>query len=220
MLKSLMPPVGTQVEVLLGGDKGTEHILAEVMSETDGGIVLADFDAADDFTLPGINTPMKVRFHLRDAGYEFDTIILQQKQSPFRMAYVAKPLQVLRRQLRAYLRVDCHIPVSIIRRDDKKRNVLGGTITNISGGGMLMEMKVAIPQEVMIELKFDLGEGGRTISNVSARIVNIREGSDGQKIYVLQFEGIDEEQRMAVIRYTFQLQRKAARSDSAAEKGA
>ncbi|MEK8023131.1 MAG: PilZ domain-containing protein [Candidatus Hydrogenedentota bacterium] len=214
-MKTLFPQVGSQVEVVLGGDKGTEHILAEVMDETEGGLILASFDAADDFTLPGINTPLKVRFHLRDAGYEFESIILQQKQSPHRMAFIAKPRQVIRRQLRAYLRVDCRIPVSIIRRDDKKRNVLGGTITNISGGGMLIEMKVAIPPEVLIELKFDLGESGQTISSISARIVNIREGQDGQKIYVLQYEGMDEEQRMAIIRFTFQLQRKAAKSEPA-----
>lgn len=206
-----MPAIGTSLELVLLDRKGAEeHVLAKIMDETPKGWIVASFEAGEGFKLPDVWSLFKARFHKRDAGYEFDTILLQKKDSPIKIAYIAKPRRLLRRQLRAYLRVDCKIPIEVIRRDDKKRNVLAGTVTNLSGGGMLCSLPSGVPPEVMLELKFDLG-AEETIANISAKILSIRPGDDGSKIHVLQFEGIDEEQRTAIIRHTFALQRKAQR---------
>lgn len=207
-----LPSLGSSVEmVMAGGADEPEHVLAKIMDETAGGYILASFEAAEGFELPDLNSSIRIRFNKRDAGYEFDTILLQKKDTPFRIAYIAKPRELLRRQLRAYLRVDCAISVEVIRRDDKKRTVIPGTITNLSGGGMLISLNATIPTEVMLELKFDLGPGV-TIANISARTISIRAGNDGAKIHVLQLEAIDEEQRTAIVRHTFELQRKAKRA--------
>lgn len=209
MLEAL-PSTGASVEIVLDGADESEHVLARVVDETPNGYILASFEADEEFALPDVNSHIRVRFHKRDAGYEFDTILLQKKDSPIQMAFIAKPRELLRRQLRAYLRVDCAVACDVIRRDDKKRNVIQGTIINLSGGGMLVALPTAIPSEVMLELKFDLGST-TTIEAVSAKILSIRPGDDGSKVHVLQLEGIDEEQRTSIIRYTFELQRKASR---------
>jgi len=207
-----LPSLGASIEMVVPSAlEESEHFLAKIMDETPGGYILASFEAGEGFALPELNTTIRIRFNKRDAGYEFDTILLQKKESPFRMAYIAKPKELLRRQLRAYLRVDCAIPVEVIRRDDKKRDIISGTITNLSGGGMLISIRAAVPPEVMLELKFDLG-GGVTIANVSARTISIRAGDGGAKIHVLQLEAIDEDQRTAIVRHTFELQRKAKRA--------
>jgi c-di-GMP-binding flagellar brake protein YcgR len=216
-MKIVTPEIGSSIELEQGDGDHATHWLARVEDETSGGLILSGFDGDDVPPLPPVSTPLRVRFHQRDAGYEFDSIVLNKRESPFRFAYVAKPVAISRRQLRAYLRVDCQLPVSLIRRDDQRRNVITGMVVNISGGGMLVSLMVTVPPEVIVEAKFDLEEGGRTISNVTARVLSIRAGEDGSRVHVMQFDGIDDEQRTAIIRHTFSLQQKAMKQKKAAK---
>lgn len=208
-MKVVSPEIGASVELEQGSGDAAVHWLAKVEEETPGGLILAGLDDEDVPPLPAVSVPLRVRFHLRDAGYEFDSVVLHKRESPFRLVYIAKPIALSRRQLRAYLRVDCQLPVTLIRRDDERRNVITGMIVNISGGGMLISLMVTIPPETEIEVKFDLDEGGRTISNVIARVLSIRAGDDGSRVHVVQFEAIDDEQRTAIIRQTYTIQQRA-----------
>lgn len=204
--KTVSPQMGASVEMIVRRGSVEEPMLATVVEETDKGLVLSSFERAEGVKLPEVNVPVKMRFHLRDSGYEFDSIILQKREAPVAIAYVAKPVAVTRRQLRAYLRVDCEIPVTLTRRDDPKRHPISGTITNLSGGGMLIALMVTINPNTQVEMKFDLGEDGLTISNVTGKIISIRAGEDSSRVHVVQLEAIDEEQRTAIIRHTFRIQ--------------
>lgn len=205
-----LPEVGKSVELVLGEKDQAVHFLAAVLDETEHGIILGKFEGVENLKMPDINTSLKLRFHVRDAGYEFDTICLERRESPYRFLYVAKPTSLMRRQLRAYLRVDCEIPVSIIRMDDPKRSVITGMIQNISGGGLLVALMVTIPPDSAVEVRFDLDDAV-TISNITARVLSIRAGDDGSRVHILNFEGIDDEQRTAIIRHTFSLQHRQVR---------
>jgi c-di-GMP-binding flagellar brake protein YcgR len=216
-VKLITPEVGSSIEIEQGEGDQAVHWLARVEDETPGGLILSSFDGDDAPPFPSVSTPLRIRFHQRDAGYEFDSIILNKREAPFRFAYIALPTAISRRQLRAYLRVDCQMPISLIRRDDQRRNVITGMVVNISGGGMLVSLMVTIPPEIVAEAKFDLEEGGRTISNITARVLSIRAGEDGSRVHVMQFDGIDDEQRTAIIRHTFSLQQKAMKLKKAAK---
>ncbi len=213
-----MPETGKSIELVVGEGDAAVHMLATVLDQTPQGLILGKIEGAELPRLPDIATPIKVRFHLRDFGYEFASICLQRRESPYKLLYVAKTSEVVRRQMRAYLRVDCEIPVSVIRMDDAKRTPITGMIQNLSGGGMLVALMVAVPPESQVEVRFDLGED-QTIANVTARILSIRAGDDGSKVHVINFEGIDDDQRTAIIRHTFQLQHKSARAARGKNKG-
>lgn len=206
-----MPETGKSIELVLGEGDTAVHMLATVLDQTPQGLILGKIEGAEISRLPDIATPLKIRFHNRDFGYEFESICLQRRESPYKLLYVAKATEVVRRQMRAYLRVDYEIPVSVIRMDDPKRTPITGMIQNLSGGGMLVALMVAVPPESQIEVRFDLSED-QTIANVTARILSIRAGDDGSKVHVINFEGIDDEQRTAIIRHTFQLQHRSARA--------
>lgn len=206
MVKPDSPEVGMAVEVEFEDDGLTRHGLAKVLDETEKGLILSGPDSGGEVFLPKEDASLKVRYHRRDAGYQFDTIVLAVKKKPFPLLYVPRPTAIERRQLRAYLRVDCEIPVSMIRSDDRRRNAITGVITNISGGGLVAALMTTIPPNLVVELKFDLGEDGPSISGVTARILTIRPGESGTRLHVMQFEGIDDEQRTEIIRYTFRVQ--------------
>jgi len=210
IMKEISPKIGSQVEVVLASEKETSHYLAIVAEETEKGIILSSFEGIEDLKFPEPDIPIKLRFNLKDVGYEFDSLILAKKESPYKFLYVAKPVKVLRRQLRAYLRIDCEIPVTVIRRDDPRKHPIAGVITNISGGGLLVSLIVTIPADVQVELKFEF-EDGTSISNVIARALSIRAGEGGSRIHAMQFDSISEEQRTAIIKYTFKLQQRAAK---------
>lgn len=207
----VVPEVGKSVELVLGAGDDAMHVLATVLETTADGIVLGKFDGPEAVKLPEIGLPLRLRFHLRDSGYEFDTLCLHRRETPYRFLYVARPTEVTRRQMRAYLRVDCEIPITVIRLDDPRRTAITGMIQNLSGGGMLVALMVAVPPESRVEVRFDLDED-QTIANVTARVLSIRAGDDGSKVHVLNFEGIDDEQRTSIIRHTFRLQHKLAKA--------
>jgi c-di-GMP-binding flagellar brake protein YcgR len=211
MAKLVTPEIGSSVEVLLGKGSAIRHLLAAVAEETPQGIILSSFEGLDGDKLPKPESPVRIRFHAKDAGYEFDSMLLDKRESPVQLAYVANPKTLLRRQLRAYLRVDCEIPVTLVRRDDQRRNAIAGVILNLSGGGALISLMVTIPPDVSVEMKFELPEENRTISAVTAKVLSIRTGSDGSRLHACQFVGIDDEQRTAIVRHTFMLQHKVTR---------
>lgn len=209
MSKMAVPLKGSSVEVLLGvtGDD-KEHFMAEVLELTEQGIVLSAFEGAPEKFLPKPEMALRIRFHQRDSGFEFRTIVLHAVEKPFQFCYIAKPLEISRRQLRAYVRVDCQLTATVIRQDDKKRNILSGVITNISGGGCVVTLTNSIPKEVLLELKFELGDG-LMVDNIVGRIITVRSGDGAAKDHVIQFEAIDDETRTKIVRYTFRQQRKS-----------
>lgn len=210
-MKVTTPAVGASIEITIGQTAKEEHYMAQVLDETPVGLILSEFEAGDkDFT-PNPQTPIKVRFHDPSGGFEFTSVVLHKKESPVKFVYIAKPLAVTKRQLRAYLRIDCDLPVTLVRQDDHKRTNMPGTIVNISGGGCVVRMKTSLAPETMVELKFALGEEGSS-ANLSARILKVLAGSEGEKDHRMQFEAIDDETRTAIIRYTFKLQHAAKRA--------
>ena len=205
-MKMVFPEKGSSIEIFLGPsgeDQG--HFMAEVLELTEKGIVLSGFESGNETSVPPLMTPLRVRFHQRDSGYEFKTIVLHRVEKPYKFCYIAKPVALSRRQLRAYLRIDCEVPLTVIRQDDRRRNVQSGVITNISGGGCVASISNSIPQEVLIEMKFDLEDVG-TVDNVVGRILTVRPGDGSAKQHIIQFEAIDDETRTKVIRYTFKKQ--------------
>lgn len=210
-VSEVLPERGKSVELVVGSGDAETHLLATVLDDTADGIVLGKVEGPESVRLPDIGTSMKLRFHLRDSGYECETICLHRRETPYKFLYVARPKEMVRRQMRAYLRVDCEIPVTVIRLDDPKRTPITGMIQNLSGGGMLVALMVAVPPESQVEVRFDLDED-HAIANVTARVLSIRAGDDGSKVHVVNFEGIDDEQRTSIIRHTFQLQHRNARA--------
>lgn len=215
--KLVIPEKGTAVEILIDGGAAEGHYLSEVIEETEKGLVLSGFESGGVKSIPSIDTPLTVRFHKSDAGYEFESLVLTKKEKPFKFCYIAKPVTMTRRQLRAYLRIDCEIPVSVIRQDDRRRNVITGTVTNISGGGCVILLPTAVPPDVITELKFELDEG-RVIDGLIARVLTRRQGEDGGKQHVMQFETIDDDTRTAIIQYTFRLQHKQVKKAEKADQ--
>ncbi len=217
-MKLASPAPGNSVELLVTRGMHTDHLLAQVADETEKGLILSTFEAPEGVKIPEPDAPLRVRFHQKDSGYEFDSVVLARKESPVRLAYIAKPVTLSRRQLRAYLRVDCEIPVTLIRRDDPRRHPIAGVITNLSGGGLLIALTITVPPDVTLELKFELDEGGTTVSNITGRVLSIRNGEQGTRVHVIQFEGIDDESRTAIIRHTFKLQHRQSRKSKASEE--
>ncbi|MBL4888981.1 MAG: PilZ domain-containing protein [Candidatus Lindowbacteria bacterium] len=203
---STSPSVGTQIQVVLGHGKEEEHYLAEVLEETEKGLIISAFEAGDEVFLPEIDTEFRVRFQKEDSGFEFKTLLLHKREDPIMLCYVSKPVEVTRKQLRAYLRVDCELPVSLVQREDKRKNVITGVVTNISGGGVVIALMTTIPPDTSVSLKFELEEGGEAIEGITAKILSVRPGEGGSQLHITEFDSIEDDTRTEIIRYTFRIQ--------------
>lgn len=116
------------------------------------------------------------------------------------IAYVVfdMPETVVRKQRRNYVRFDAVLPV-LLRAEDR---TFAGTTKNISGGGMLVQLResrdVFTPHE---ELFFLLSLDGRDIAG-RARVVR----KDAPGLYAFQFTEIADQDREGIIKYIFQKQ--------------
>lgn len=220
-MKLVYPEIGTTVEVFLPGRKGRfeEHYLARVLEETPKGLILSAFESDEKTVLPQVRARLRMRFNQKDASYEFDSVVLQRKEAPFKLCYVAKPLALSRKQMRAFLRVDCQLPVSLVRQDDAARKLVQGVITNLSAGGCTVLITDHFPVDTLLDMRFELGEGGRLVDNISAKVLAHRAASGGAQLHVLQFEAVDNEVRDAMVRYTFRLQQAARRTQRTGRRG-
>jgi c-di-GMP-binding flagellar brake protein YcgR len=116
------------------------------------------------------------------------------------IAYVvfAMPEKVIRKQRRNYVRFEAVLPVLL----KKAEKAFPGTTKNISGGGMLVQLRegrdVFDPKE---ELLFLLSLDGRDIVG-RAQVVR----KDGPGLYAFQFSEITDRDREDIIKYIFQKQ--------------
>lgn len=205
-MSMISPDVGSRIQVVLGSGDDEAHYLAEVLEETEKGLILSGFEAGEETMIPEIDSTLRVRFQREESGYEFETIILHRKEEPLLLCYVSKPVSLTKRQLRAYLRVDCEIPVSLVQQDDKRRNVITGVITNISGGGCVVALMTTIPPDSKVALKFEVEDEGLQVENVTAKILSVRAGEGGAQLHIMEYETIEDEMRTTLIRYTFKVQ--------------
>lgn len=220
-MKLVYPEIGTTVEIFLPARKGRpeEHYLARVLEETPKGLILSAFESDEKTVLPQVRARIRMRFNQKDASYEFESVVLQRKETPFKLCYVAKPLALARKQMRAFLRVDCQLPVSLVRQDDAARKLVQGVITNLSAGGCTVLITEHFPADTLLDMRFELGEGGRLVDNVSAKVLTHRAAAGGAQLHVLQFEAVDNEVRDAMVRYTFRLQQAARRTQKTGRRG-
>lgn len=116
------------------------------------------------------------------------------------IAYVVfdMPENVVRKQRRNYVRFEAVLPV-LLKKEEK---AFPGTTKNISGGGMLVQLRegrdVFDPRD---ELLFLLSLDGRDIVG-RARVVR----RDGPGLYAFQFSEIADQDRESIIKYIFQKQ--------------
>lgn len=116
------------------------------------------------------------------------------------IAYVvfAMPDTVVRKQRRNYVRFDAVLPV-LLKREER---TFSGTTKNISGGGMLVQLRESRDVfELREELFFLLSLDGRDIVG-RAQIVR----KDGPGLYAFQFSEIADQDRESIIKYIFQKQ--------------
>ncbi|MCS7241138.1 MAG: PilZ domain-containing protein [Candidatus Caldatribacterium sp.] len=116
------------------------------------------------------------------------------------IAYVVfgMPEKIVRKQRRNYVRFEAILPV-LLKKEEK---AFPGTTKNISGGGMLVQLRegrdVFEPRE---ELLFLLSLDGRDIVG-RAQVVR----KDGPGLYAFQFSEIADQDRESIIKYIFQKQ--------------
>lgn len=211
-MKLTYPEIGSQVEVHIQPRGEAEFRgLARLLDETPQGLIIGVVEGEGKSLLPSLNTSLKVHFTLKDAAYVFASIVLQRKEVPYRVCYIAKPLAMERQQQRAFLRVDCQLPISLIRQNDPDRKLIAGTVTNLSAGGCAVTVADELAIDAVLDLKFELGEDGKVVDNASGKVIS-QKPVEGGKQTILQFEAMDNETRDAVVRYTFQLEQKARRA--------
>lgn len=116
------------------------------------------------------------------------------------IAYVvfAVPQEVVRKQRRNYVRFEAALPV-LLKKGEK---AFSGTTKNISGGGMLVQLRE--DRDVLEhreELFFLLSLDGKDIVG-RAQVVR----KDGPGLYAFQFSEIANQDRESIIKYIFQKQ--------------
>ncbi|MEN3184067.1 MAG: PilZ domain-containing protein [Atribacterota bacterium] len=116
------------------------------------------------------------------------------------IAYVVfdMPENVVRKQRRNYVRFEAVLPV-LLKKEEKS---FPGTTKNISGGGMLVQLREGRDVfDSREELLFLLSLDGRDIIG-RARVVR----KDGPGLYAFQFSEIADQDRESIIKYIFQKQ--------------
>lgn len=116
------------------------------------------------------------------------------------IAYVVfdMPENVVRKQRRDYVRFEAVLPV-LLKKEEKS---FPGTTKNISGGGMLVQLREGRDVfDSREELLFLLSLDGRDIIG-RARVVR----KDGPGLYAFQFSEITDQDRESIIKYIFQKQ--------------
>lgn len=116
------------------------------------------------------------------------------------IAYVVfdMPENVVRKQRRNYVRFEAVLPV-LLKKEEKS---FPGTTKNISGGGMLVQLREGRDVfDSREELLFLLSLDGRDIIG-RARVVR----KDGPGLYAFQFSEITDQDRESIIKYIFQKQ--------------
>lgn len=191
-----------------------ENLLVRVYDEDEEGWIVGPPEGTGPVAVrPGEH--LWGRFSRGGISYEFDTVVLATQGGRFPFLYLLKPepKDVRRRQMRSYVRVDCEIPVQIVPHGEEGAAPapVEGTIRNISGGGAAVSVQGKIPPESLVRLRFTLPGGEKALAGIIARVLKTMPEEGGGEKVIFQFEGIDEATRNEIIRYTFEVQRKAKR---------
>lgn len=209
-----LPSVNDRVEIefVLRKAAPIEHHMLTIQEETEEGWVVTPPPEEEISLRPG--SALVGRFTRGGNAWEFDSICLAAAAGALPLLYILKPLprDVRKRQLRSFARVDCEIPVQIVRHDhNEDAEPVSGMIRNLSGGGALLECLTEVQPGDMLRLRFTLPGRSDALSGIIAKMIKEVPGEASGVLRVLQFEGIDEGTRSEIIRYTFEIQRKIRR---------
>ena len=157
-----------------------------------------------------------------DAIYRFPSRILKNFSGRLPLVFIAHSRDMERIQLRRHFRIETEMPVRyrVLAAEQLEKPLeafIGverweeGTVTNISGGGALIELTGEISNGDYIN--FDTGlDDEKTQVNLTCEVVRITHEGDS-KIAHTAFVGITERVRDKIIKYVFQRQLDKIRSE-------
>jgi c-di-GMP-binding flagellar brake protein YcgR len=218
-----LPRTGDRVEIEVarkGADADVEHFHAAVHDKTDEGIIIGVPEAGGETAALRPRDRILVKYHVGEAGYEFETFVLGGQTRPFPLLYVLSPAPegIAKRQLRQYVRVDTNLPCQVARQDDPAGEAFAGMITNISGGGIKVSALVEFKVGDVLRFRFEVPEENATIDGAVGEVIMIRPGAEKATDYVVQFKGIDERSRDIISKYVLDIQIKMRRRQKMAAR--
>jgi c-di-GMP-binding flagellar brake protein YcgR len=157
---------------------------------------------------------VQIRVSTERGRYVFDTVVLDRYWDRVPLCRLAKPKEVLRQQLRQYVRWKVSLEVAYepvppeeVGRYQKIRPRRKGVTVDLSGGGLQMITREPLAVDSLLALRFDLPtrEKPKTITALGRvrRFAPCQiEGPPGYAVGV-SFEDISESQRDAVIAFLF-----------------
>ncbi|MBF0430280.1 MAG: PilZ domain-containing protein [Fibrobacteria bacterium] len=151
-----------------------------------------------------------------DGEYHLQSRLISNQDN---MMVLSHTLNLQRKQLRNWVRVDVNIPCrvsiwelntadEIIQKELPQGLKLDGRIIDISGGGMALRLSKNIPSNSMVKLFFDLP--GTPVKNAQAVVLSsnpVKKGVDDAFIHRLKFSDMEVQLQEKIIRFVFEKNR-------------
>lgn len=168
----------------------------------------------------GPNVPAGTRLQVNitrpgDAEYKVRTQVLQDTQNELRLVHTR---DLVRNQLRNWVRIDVDLPVRALRVMpgdglDRVEEMMLGRIRDLSGGGVSLTLSSRLPMGALLDLEFELPSYG-AFKKLRVKIVRVQEsfrGDDSKILHSACFEGDFKAAQERIILYVFEKQRQEAR---------
>lgn len=164
--------------------------------------------------------PLLVEYRKRAARCQFESRIVDRDDQPEPpLMSVQRPDRVKRIQKRDFVRVPCNIEAQLVVDEtledpDLPREVTG-QILDLSGGGLKFKTDVALPETTRVYFQFTLPGSGNKFDSLFGYILR-REWDEVNEAYIfaVEFEGLLEEQRTALIQYAYRRQLELNKQES------
>ncbi len=165
-----------------------------------------------------VGRPVLVEYRRVSARYQFESRVTERDDdSDPPLLAIKRPSRVKRIQKRDFVRVPCSIEARLFVDEDLEDpdlpTKINGEILDLSAGGLKFKTNVPLPVSSRVSFQFELPLVNREIDNLYGYILR-REWDEVNQFYFLavQFEGVLEEQKSALIQYTYRRQLKLNKS--------
>lgn len=141
------------------------------------------------------------------ARYQFTSTYRDKRLQPIPVWVVTPPKDIKKVQLRAFVRLDIGLSVSLKILEGEDIVDLGMAITrNISGGGLCLITKQALKAGTKVFLVIELDK--TSLISVAGEVVRSEKQNDDTPFYVVgvKYEDIIERDRSQIIKFIFQKQ--------------
>lgn len=153
-----------------------------------------------------VGTPMEVVFADDISAYSFSTIILKRYDIPIPTLIIAYPEIINKLQRRRFVRVQAVSAVKYrIMENETVSQEKQGFMHDISGGGMLIQTKEAIPAQALLMLELVLCS---IPLKLTAVVIRCQKEDDKTFLVSMEFCDITEKIRDKIISLVFEIQRK------------